>query len=385
MLGWFRRKEKKGWRAAPLFEGLSDDELDAVAPLVRERSFRAGEIVAREGESAVELYIVKSGGLELVKRDGERERRLDSVRPGEVAGEVALFDELPRFVSMKAGEASEVYELAVRDLRPPERGRDHRSTRLRRAYQRVLQNLAEVLADRMRAHADASMAHARHREAVGTFLVHVLVLVCLYSFLLSGLALSGAPANTTLVSIPLQLLFAVGSWRIIRRSGYPLGDFGLGLRHLVGSVLEAALLTPFVIAMVTGIKWLLIVVRGDWHAVPLVEHPDARAHLADLGVVRMFAIYALSCAVQELIVRSALQSSLERFLIGPRRVLQAVLISALLFAMMHLHMSFLFALLAFLPGLFWGWLFARRPHLLGVTLSHMAVGGYVFFVLGVRL
>lgn len=54
-----------------------------------------------------------------------------------------------------------------------------------------------------------------------------------------------------------------------------------------------------------------------------------------------------------------------------------------MFSVNHLHLSFLFALLAFIPGLFWGVLFHRRPNLVGPTLSHFVVGGYVFFVLGI--
>lgn len=386
-MGLFRRTPKTGWRAAPLFDGLSDAELDAVAPLVRERSYGSGATVVREGESAVDVLVVKSGRLEIIKRDGGRDRPLGVVEAGEVAGEVALFDELPRFASLRTTGPTTIYALAVKDLRPPERGRDRRPKAVRSAYQRVLQNLSEVLADRVRAHADASLAHARHREAVGSFLVHILVLVCLYSFLLSGLELLGerVPANTKAVSIPLQLVFAIASWRIILRSGYPLTDFGLGFRNLLGSVFEAALFTPLMLALVTGMKWLLLTLRGNPNGVALIEHPDVMARLTDAAVIRMLAIYALSCAVQELIVRSALQSSLHRFLPGSRGTVEAVLIAALLFAMMHLHISFLFALLAFIPGAFWGWLFARRRHILGVTLSHVAVGGYVFFVLGVRL
>src|SRR5690349_1011174 len=98
MFGWLRRTPRSGWRATPLFEGLSEDELDAVAPLVRERTVRAREVVAREGEPALELFVVASGALETVKRDGDEERRLETVGPGQVAGEVALFDALPRFV-----------------------------------------------------------------------------------------------------------------------------------------------------------------------------------------------------------------------------------------------------------------------------------------------
>ena len=94
---------------------------------------------------------------------------------------------------------------------------------------------------------------------------------------------------------------------------------------------------------------------------------------------------ALSSAVQELIVRGALQSSLESFLTGENSKRNAIIVSGLLFAVTHLHMSFLFAALVLLPGMFWGWLFARRRNLLGVTLSHIVVGAFVFFVLGIKL
>jgi membrane protease YdiL (CAAX protease family) len=37
------------------------------------------------------------------------------------------------------------------------------------------------------------------------------------------------------------------------------------------------------------------------------------------------------------------------------------------------------------PGLFWGWLYARRPNLIGPTISHIAVGAFVFFIMGVNV
>jgi membrane protease YdiL (CAAX protease family) len=93
----------------------------------------------------------------------------------------------------------------------------------------------------------------------------------------------------------------------------------------------------------------------------------------------------ISSAVQELIVRGALQSSLEMFLTGPRRVKNAILVSGLLFAALHIHIGFVLALVAFVPGLFWGVLYARKRNLIGVTLSHIAVGVYAFFILGTWL
>lgn len=34
------------------------------------------------------------------------------------------------------------------------------------------------------------------------------------------------------------------------------------------------------------------------------------------------------------------------------------------------------------PALFWGWLYHRRRNLVGPALSHLVIGGYVFFILG---
>jgi membrane protease YdiL (CAAX protease family) len=59
---------------------------------------------------------------------------------------------------------------------------------------------------------------------------------------------------------------------------------------------------------------------------------------------------------------------------GKHRILIAVFISNLMFSMTHLHISTRFALLAFLPGLFWGWQYARHKNLIGISISHIVIG-----------
>ena len=374
--------------------GLTTRELAVIDPLVKERSLPTGETLVRQGQPAVELFILRSGTLEIVKTDDddEREHVIGVVTAGQVVGEVALFNEQPRFATVRATSDCVLDAITFNQLRPnadqlARSSIDPRPKPVRRAYRKLLENLAKLLADRLRAQADVSLAEAKRRHAVARFLINILVLLCLYSFLLSGLdhIEKHLPDSTSYVSIPMQMLFAFGSWRFIRSTGYPLRDFGITQRQLLGSLFEAIVLTVPVLALLTGIKGLMLWGGDKVGEVPLIAHPDVVSRLSEPTVLRLLGVYALSCAVQELIVRGALQSSLEMFLTGPRRVLQAVLISALLFSMTHLHMSFLFAALAFIPGLFWGWLFARRRNLVGVTLSHIAVGSYVFFIMGVAL
>ena len=391
MFGLFKRRVRKSgeaWRDARLFAGLSDRELEAVEKTIERRTIAAGETIVEEGDPAEDLFLVAAGSAEVLKKEPktERQHRIGTVEAGEVVGELALFDKLPRSASVRAVEPCEVVVIPFQALRPKPGARNDAERALATAYHKLVLNMAGALSSRMRAQADESLASAQRRTVMGQFVVNLLILLCAYVFLLEGLTKLGdrLPTNTSYVSIPLQVLFGVGSWMFIRGTGYPLRQFGIGFNALIGSFVEAVVFTVPVLALLTGVKWISMKV-GIVPDGQLVEHPDIAARLVEPRILTLLIVYSVSSAVQELIVRGALQSSLEMFLTGPRRVTQAIMVSALLFSVTHLHMSFAFAALAFLPGLFWGWLFARRRNLLGVTLSHIAVGGYVFFIMGVRL
>jgi membrane protease YdiL (CAAX protease family) len=62
----------------------------------------------------------------------------------------------------------------------------------------------------------------------------------------------------------------------------------------------------------------------------------------------------------------------------------SILVSNLVFAAAHSHTSFAFAMVAFLPGLFWGWIFARTNSLIVSAASHFIIGGAGIFLFGVE-
>ncbi|HGC5656427.1 hypothetical protein SFB48_01050 [Legionella pneumophila] len=51
---------------------------------------------------------------------------------------------------------------------------------------------------------------------------------------------------------------------------------------------------------------------------------------------------------------------------------------------MHTHLGLTFASLTFIAGLFWGWLFHRQKSLLGVSVSHVILGVWSLFIVGLR-
>lgn len=365
-------------RDVPVLEGLPDPDLRAIDTMATRRSLRAGDELVREGDPANELYVLLGGRVEVLRRDARGvEHVIGRVEAGGIVGEMALLEGLPRAASVRATEPCDVLVVPFRAVR------DH---------PRLLANVARAMSARLRDHGDVLLEGAQERAAMGELLVKVLVLLCGYAILLSGLpALRAAVpgATTSVVSLPVIGLFGFASWRFLRKTGWPLSRFGLGAKGFVGSLFEALLLTPPVLAVLTGVKWLVIRAVPAYRGLEVLEHVDSfadvSARLADPQVVQLLAVYGASAVVQELIVRCALQASLEDFLVGSRRATTAIFVSALMFSVNHLHMSFLFASLAFLPGVFWGWLFHRRRHIVGPTLSHFVVGAYVFFVLGVRL
>ena len=113
---------------------------------------------------------------------------------------------------------------------------------------------------------------------------------------------------------------------------------------------------------------------------------DSDGRLEVSGYLLFFIVYAVFCPVQELIGRCGAQAPIYAFLQGSekQRHLISILTSNLLFAASHSHLNAAFMLVTFLPGLFWGWLFARHKSLIGVSISHIVIGGYALFALGLE-
>jgi hypothetical protein len=78
-----------------------------------------------------------------------------------------------------------------------------------------------------------------------------------------------------------------------------------------------------------------------------------------------------------------LQKSLQHFLTGKTRVLQAIVASNLLFSVTHLFISMEFAVITFFAGLFWGWLLYRHDTLAGAVASHVILGVWTVDVVGI--
>ncbi len=100
-----------------LFAGLSPEDLQRVAKLTVVRQYNAGDVIVRENEMGVAFYVVASGKVELVKGlGGDNEQVVGTMGPEDFFGEMALFDNQLRSLSVRAVETTECLMLTKWDF-----------------------------------------------------------------------------------------------------------------------------------------------------------------------------------------------------------------------------------------------------------------------------
>ncbi len=102
----------------PAFAELAPDELRRVAALAVPRAFSAGTVVFREGDTSSTCYIVRAGRARAIREhpDG-RQIVLATFGPGDIFGELAMFDDELRSATVEATDALDVLAIRGEDMR----------------------------------------------------------------------------------------------------------------------------------------------------------------------------------------------------------------------------------------------------------------------------
>ncbi len=89
-------------KKVPLFEGLPEEDLARLCEMTDEITLQAGEELFAEGSPGDRAFVIKEGQLEIVKTSDGREVLLAVRDIGEVIGEMALVEDVPRTASVRA-------------------------------------------------------------------------------------------------------------------------------------------------------------------------------------------------------------------------------------------------------------------------------------------
>lgn len=130
--------------SSPLFEMLSNQELEYVAELSRPRRFAAGQVIFEEGELGDSLYVIASGEVEIVRRDASGEpKAIALLGPPEFFGEMSLIDKEYRSATVRVRSDAEMLHLTAENLTTFRK--QHRD-----GFTFVVINIARVLSSRLR-------------------------------------------------------------------------------------------------------------------------------------------------------------------------------------------------------------------------------------------
>jgi len=100
-----------------VFSQLGRAELEQVAEVAVPRSFHAGEVVFREGDESNTSYIVRDGHARAVRQHSDgRTLTLANFGPGEVFGELAMFDSDRRSATIEAIDNLDLLAILGADM-----------------------------------------------------------------------------------------------------------------------------------------------------------------------------------------------------------------------------------------------------------------------------
>ena len=135
-------------RQAPLFEGLDDESARALRRQMSEVTVSRGEHLFLEGQDGDRLYVVLDGKIKLTRAASDgRENLLSVIGPGEMFGELSLFDPRPRTSTASAVTDATVAALAHDALRPWLLERPDVSMHMLRALAKRVRREFDVTAD----------------------------------------------------------------------------------------------------------------------------------------------------------------------------------------------------------------------------------------------
>ncbi|MEQ8955988.1 MAG: cyclic nucleotide-binding domain-containing protein [Gammaproteobacteria bacterium] len=94
---------------SPLFNALPPEQIQHLVPLIDRKTFKAGQILMKQGEAGDSVYIIDKGRVEI--DDEERHHQVAELGANDVVGEIALLTGETRTATVKALEDVSVWVI----------------------------------------------------------------------------------------------------------------------------------------------------------------------------------------------------------------------------------------------------------------------------------
>ena len=143
-------------------------------------------------------------------------------------------------------------------------------------------------------------------------------------------------------------------------------DFGINFNNWKKNIVESLVISFFILLLLGIVKYIFN-----------IYYPGIfkETQIFDLSYLSIsYILYAIVAPLQEFLTRGVVQGTLEKLMDFEYKGLISILVTSSIFGALHTMQSFNLAILSFVSGLLFGWLYNRHKSLLGASICHFLIG-----------
>lgn len=352
----------------PIFKDFTEEELVEIQQVADKQEIEAQVDIIKESEKSDDFFVILSGKADILKIEEDehgtqQQFKLATISKGDVCGEVAFIDHLPRSSTVRTIEPTKVLRINRNSILTGPHGK--------KILDKLIRNISKTSIKRLREFNNQYLNSlqitfnlVKHRQDFGLFFIVVftaLILITISEYTVRGW---GFALNNPWFSMARLLLVCVPSFYWIKKFHLSLQNFGIFWQDWKISVIEGSVLGLFFAILITYSYSL-------YGGVSLYNTLSTIAH-GSLETDEVI-LYPISSYLQEFIARGIVQSSIQRFL-NDKRGFYAVFVTAILFSGIHIHQGWLSVIILFIGSFILGLFYLHRQNLIGVATAHMIIG-----------
>lgn len=179
------------------------------------------------------------------------------------------------------------------------------------------------------------------------------------------------PIHPRVLTVIAEFLSAVLFVVIFKSTNLSLKDLGIISNNVRKDINIGLVVSAICVVLIFGLKIVGRMINPD------LFHPERPFFYFDSFLA---VTYFFTAGVQEFLARCVAQFNIERILTGRFKVIGAIILSGLLFAVIHIYYGFVFMLCAALLSIFEGFIYAKNKSLISLWIIH-----YVYGLVGMSL
>lgn len=198
--------------------------------------------------------------------------------------------------------------------------------------------------------------------------------ICVYLFIIAGIGTSGVDmpkwVGTQLIQGIAVIMFLI----IWKTTSFSLSDMGLRMNDARRTLVVDVGITLAGLGVLVGGKMLLQGVSPGYFPTGAPFWDFSVANFSDY-------VYPATVVLQEFLSRGVMQGSLGRIFTGKHAEGMAVVVSSLIFGVLHISYGFMYMAAAFVLSLALGSLYSRQKSIWGLCIIHYVLGEAATFLL----